>query len=36
VPVHEYNPVVEETSNEEKTPIGDKNATPKSENTFKF
>jgi hypothetical protein len=36
VPVHEYNPIAEESSNEDKTPIVDKNSTPKSENTFHF
>ena len=36
MPVHEYNPIAEESSNEDKTPIVDKNSTPKSENTFYF
>ena len=36
MPVHEYNPIAEESSNEDNTPIVDKNSTPKSENTFHF
>ena len=36
VPVHEYNPIAEESSNEEKTPMEDTSPTPKNENVFHF
>ncbi len=38
VPVHEYNPIAEESSSQDKSPMGDKNSnsTPKSENMFHF